>query len=219
MIAKHVREVHSYLDLGCSDGGLTTLIARIVNADRVFGIDVDSNALAEASRKGVRSFLCNIDTDHFPFHDEEFDLITAFDVIEHLLNPDHMLREVGRCLRKSGFFPLSTPNAASWYNRALLLLGHPILGIDLSSEYGYRYPLGVTSVISGRRRLYTLKALKGLLSFHGFEAISSKGCSSVVEDETYRAFEANLPLRHGVGQEGVACRQSLSARQEGCVKA
>jgi hypothetical protein len=86
-----------------------------------------------------------------------------------------MLREAGRCLRKGGFFLLSTPNAASWYNRALLLLGHPILGIDLSSEYRYRYPLGVTSAISGHRRPYTLKALKGLLEFHGFEMISSKG--------------------------------------------
>jgi hypothetical protein len=85
-----------------------------------------------------------------------------------------MLREAGRCLRKGGFFLLSTPNAASWYNRALLL-GHPILGIDLSSEYRYRYPLGVTSAISGHRRPYTLMTLKGLLEFHGFEMLSSKG--------------------------------------------
>jgi len=179
MIAKHVHKVRSYLDLGCSDGSLTILVARAVNADRVFGIDVDSRALQEAFRKGVRPVLCDLNTDSFPFCDEEFDFITAFDVIEHLSNPDHMLREVHRCLRKDGFFLLSTPNAASWYNRALLLLGHPTLGIDLSSEYRYRYPLGVTSTISGHRRLYSLKALKDLLSFHGFETISSKGYAQV----------------------------------------
>jgi 2-polyprenyl-3-methyl-5-hydroxy-6-metoxy-1,4-benzoquinol methylase len=29
-----------------------------------------------------------VDKDIFPFENEKFDLITAFDVIEHLLNPD-----------------------------------------------------------------------------------------------------------------------------------
>jgi SAM-dependent methyltransferase len=88
---------------------LTILVARAVNADRVFGIDVDSRALQEAFRKGVRPVLCDLNTDSFPFCDEEFDFITAFDVIEHLSNPDYMLREVHRCLRKDGFFLLSIP--------------------------------------------------------------------------------------------------------------
>lgn len=96
-----------------------------------------------------------------------------------MLNPDKILREVKRVLKKEGFFLLSTPNMASWYNRLLLLKGEPILGIDMSNEYRYEYPLRVTSVISGHRRLYTLGVLKGLLKFHGFKIISSKGYAQV----------------------------------------
>src|SRR6185369_12214676 len=42
-----------------------------------------------------------------------FDLITAFDVVEHLATPADFLREVARTLRPGGVFLLSTPNPAS----------------------------------------------------------------------------------------------------------
>ena len=135
VITKYVHSAQSYLDIGCADGDLTVLVAKAVNADKVFGMDTDSKALQKAALKEVETYLCDVDKDIFPFENEKFDLITAFDVIEHLLNPDHMLREVKRCLKKKGFFLISTPSMASWYNRLLLLLGHPILGIDLSTEY------------------------------------------------------------------------------------
>lgn len=55
-------------------------------------------------------------------------------VIEHLINPDNAISEAYRVLKPGGFLIIATPNQASWVNRVLLLFGHPILGIDLSTK-------------------------------------------------------------------------------------
>ncbi len=169
----------SYLDIGCADGNLSMHVAKTVNANVTVGVDVNSKDLQKARLNGMTTCLCNIDIDNLPFEDEEFCLVTAFDVIEHLLNPDKMLLEIKRVLRRDGFFLLSTPNMASWYNRMLLLIGEPILGIDMSNEYRYEYPLGVTSVISGHRRLYTIGVLEDLLKHYGFKIILSKSYAQI----------------------------------------
>ena len=165
----------TYLDLGSGDGSLTQLIAKTVGAREYYCVDIDIKALKAASLKGCKIYNIDLDIEKLPFSDGFFDLVTAFNVIEHLRNPDNMLREVRRVLKKRGFFMLSTPNIASWYNRLLLLFGEPPLGIDLSTEWRYCYPFGVKSTISGHVRMYTLKALTRLLEHHGFKAIAYKG--------------------------------------------
>ena len=67
----------------------------------------------------------------------------------------------------------------SWYNRLLVLLGQPVLGIDLSSEWRYEYPFGVTQVISGHHRLYSLKAIEKFLEHCGLKLISYMGYAQV----------------------------------------
>jgi hypothetical protein len=77
---------------------------------------------------------------------------------------------------------------AAWYNRLLLLFGKPILGVDLSREMRYQYPLGITQVISGHHRLYTLCSLKELLKFHGFEVKRARGYSQVFYKTQVKGF-------------------------------
>ncbi len=48
-----------------------------------------------------------------PIANESFDLIVAAEVIEHLENPRHMIREFFRLLRPGGAAVLSTPNTRS----------------------------------------------------------------------------------------------------------
>jgi SAM-dependent methyltransferase len=71
------------------------------------------------------------------FLDEEFDVVSAFsDIIEFLWNPDNMVSEAYRVLRRSGYFISTTPNLASWVNRLLLLFGYlPVYyGLSLKHE-------------------------------------------------------------------------------------
>jgi 2-polyprenyl-3-methyl-5-hydroxy-6-metoxy-1,4-benzoquinol methylase len=39
-----------------------------------------------------------------------FDVVLALDVIEHIENPDHMLCEIHRVIKKSGVLIVSSPN-------------------------------------------------------------------------------------------------------------
>jgi 2-polyprenyl-3-methyl-5-hydroxy-6-metoxy-1,4-benzoquinol methylase len=151
VVNEYIHSARVYMDIGCSDGELTYLIAKLIKADKIIGIDIDIEALKKAKAKGIDTYCLDVDKDPLPCKDDSVDFITALDIIEHLINPDNLLRESKRCLKKSGHLLITTPNMASWYNRILLLFGYPILGIDLSNEYRYKYPLGVTSIISGHK--------------------------------------------------------------------
>ncbi len=106
-----------YLDLGCGDGDLTSKIAEIIEASEVFGIDNDEKALVKASKRGIVMFKCDLDKHSLPFSDDSFDLITAFEVIEHLANPRNILRESLRILRSGGLLIIETPNAIGCASR------------------------------------------------------------------------------------------------------
>jgi methionine biosynthesis protein MetW len=176
------------LDVGCGTGEVTLFIRNKLNLDRIYGVDIDENVLHQAEDKGITVFKVDVSREALPFPDNFFDLCTLLDVIEHLENPDYALKEINRVLRMEGYLILMTPNMAAWYNRLLLLLGMPILGIDLSKEVRYVYPFGVTQVISAHRRLYTLNSLAELLEFHGFRVIDRKGYSQIFSKTQIKGF-------------------------------
>ena len=49
--------------------------------------------------------------------DSRFDAVTCLEVIEHVENPRHLVREAHKLLRPGGVLVLSTPNASGLYSR------------------------------------------------------------------------------------------------------
>ncbi len=98
------------LDAGCGTGYGSAELARL--ADSVVGADVAADAV-DYAREHYR--LPNL---HFeqasctalPHLDASFDLVVAFEVIEHLADWREMLREARRLLAPGGQFVVSTPN-------------------------------------------------------------------------------------------------------------
>lgn len=107
----------SYLDIGCGDGSLTIKVASIIEALEIYGVDVDESALARAIERGITALKCNLDEEPLPFTNDSFDLITAFEVIEHLNNPQRMLREAFRVLKEGGIIVIETPNVTGCVGR------------------------------------------------------------------------------------------------------
>ena len=97
------------LDAGCGSG---YGIAEFSQAASVTAFDVAAEAVAHArenfSRPGVRFLQASCDS--LPFADASFDLLTAFEVIEHLERWPQLLTEAARVLRPSGVLLVSTPN-------------------------------------------------------------------------------------------------------------
>jgi SAM-dependent methyltransferase len=98
------------LDIGCGTGYGTAELAQKARA--ATGIDVSSDAIAyaRAHYSLPNTTFLTASATALPFPRTSFDLITAFEVIEHLDNWRDLLIETRRLLDPQGLFLVSTPN-------------------------------------------------------------------------------------------------------------
>ncbi|MEX1169639.1 MAG: methyltransferase domain-containing protein [Chloroflexota bacterium] len=101
------------LDVGCNTGYGTIRFAPI--AHRVVGVDVSPRAIDAARLRapdGRPEFILTTGFE-LPFPAATFDLVTSFQVLEHVPDPLTFLRELARVLRPGGTVILATPNAST----------------------------------------------------------------------------------------------------------
>ena len=106
---------HSILDLGCGDGSLTYLIAK--KGGIVTGVDNNELGIkfAEENLQNIKNYgnlIYNFivaSAYEVPFPDDSFDVVVCCEVIEHVHDPEKLIREAHRVLKPSGKFILTTP--------------------------------------------------------------------------------------------------------------
>jgi len=108
-LAPH-KQSGALLDLGCSSGAfLQTLRGK--NWD-LYGIEMSAESAKRAEEKsGAKVFVGNILDAQFPA--EFFDVITCFDVFEHLYEPRRVMQRVSEWLKPGGIFYVLVPNIKS----------------------------------------------------------------------------------------------------------
>ena len=158
----------SFLDIGCYDGTKTALLAELVRAERICGIDFLPSRLAQAATRGIETTEVDLNIGPLPFTDAEFDFVFCGDVIEHLFSPDRLLEEIARVLRLDGYAILTTPNLASWRNRLILLYGWQPFGTEVSTRTRVGNPRAVKALPSGHIRVFVPRALRELGEICGF---------------------------------------------------
>jgi ubiquinone/menaquinone biosynthesis C-methylase UbiE len=96
------------LDIGCARGFHVYFFRKF--GVEAYGVDISRYAI-ERAPKSVKRYLFVTDCEHenLPFSDGYFDLVTMFEVIEHLSNYDHALNEVNRVLSDGGKLFITTP--------------------------------------------------------------------------------------------------------------
>jgi len=97
-----------HLDIGCAFGYM--LEAAKLAGYKSQGLEI-SPAADEALKKGYD--VRKISLENAGFSAECFDLITAVDVLEHILKPREWLTDCNRILKKGGTLLLVTPNCSS----------------------------------------------------------------------------------------------------------
>ncbi|GEM_PF-969586 len=104
---KEGKERRSILDIGC--GGGSTLIAAKDYFGTFSGIDIVDE---RAGNLPIRIDFAKVDLnfEKLPYPDAVFDMVTAFQTIEHLENPFFVMREAKRVLKSGGIFMMSVPN-------------------------------------------------------------------------------------------------------------
>jgi SAM-dependent methyltransferase len=108
--ARELARDRDVLDAGCGEGFGTVLLAE--TARRVVGIDHSPDAVAAARAAHPRPNLefRHVDVHALPTLGLRFDVITNFQVIEHLADPAAFLTAVHAALRPDGVLVLTTPN-------------------------------------------------------------------------------------------------------------
>src|SRR5260221_3207042 len=109
------------LDLGCGRGGVMELLWREVR--RAVGVDPDLASLRE-HRAGL--LLVCARGEALPFEKASFDAVIGLWLLEHLPQPEVVLREIGPVLAPAGRFLFLTPNA-----------GHPLL---TANRFSWAFP-------------------------------------------------------------------------------
>jgi len=208
LLERHGVRAEAMLDIGCSDGGISRLVASVTGARRVYGVDVDPDSVIEARARGVSAFLCDVSRERIPLPSSAVDLVTAFEVIEHLLDPDHMLSEAWRVLRSGGYLLASTPNLGSWVNRLLLLAGYQPYTAEVSAKtmYGVAVRGGsYGSRPSGHIRPFTLRAFREILEANGFRVLELVGAPGVEpRNRVFRLVDRLMARRPSLARRLVA---------------
>lgn len=108
-----VRPGQKVLDIGCGSG--VSLLEIEVLGGTAWGIEADPNVQSLARALGLRIHSGNLDDRPFP--DECFDLIILNQVIEHIPEPMHILKNMAKRLAAGGRVVLVFPNRDSWWCR------------------------------------------------------------------------------------------------------
>lgn len=99
----------SFLDVGCGEGALGQALKQ-AGAARVAGIEMTPDAALLARDRLDALVEGDITQVELPFADGEFDYIVFADVLEHLPQPEAVLRRMLRYLRPDGRVVISVPN-------------------------------------------------------------------------------------------------------------
>jgi SAM-dependent methyltransferase len=126
------------LDIGCGTGSNMESLARFGD---VLGIDLSMEAIEHCKSLGFPLF--HGDIMHVPFKDDQFDVITAFDVIEHIEDDFGALREIYRVCRIGGIAIFAVP--------------------------AYEFLWGEHDELAHHLRRYTLRQLRSVALRSGFE--------------------------------------------------
>ena len=188
-------QVLRVLDIGGGDMQLGRLFAnRLAEQFHVRveleGWDLSTEGVRRAVAAGERARMQSICEAIPPEAAGQYDIVLFFEVLEHLVYTDEAVIHIRQLLKPEGWLLLSTPNMASWLNRILLLFGMQPHATEVSFEpIRFGDPLGhhllpqdPNGVSAGHLRVFTLRALKQFLRWHGIRPVRIRGCVNVAFD-------------------------------------
>lgn len=118
LLAARVAAGRSVIDIGSGEGYGSAWLAS--TARRVVGLEFDPRAARAAAARYARGNLAFAtgDARRLPFASESADVVTCFEMVEHVGEPEAVLDEIRRVVRPDGLALISTPNKAVYTDEA-----------------------------------------------------------------------------------------------------
>jgi ubiquinone/menaquinone biosynthesis C-methylase UbiE len=111
----HLKPGIRLLDIGCGPGTITLGLAKAVSLGEVVAVDSGTSQIEAAQKRALNAGLSNLrfqceSVYSLSFKDDEFDVVFAHAVFEHLKEPVAALREIRRVLKPNGLIALRSPD-------------------------------------------------------------------------------------------------------------
>lgn len=154
MAERHCPTQGRYLELGCGTGYVLRMLRQAFPGWSMGASEAHVEGLGFAGQRVSEDVaLYQMDARAIPFRDE-FDVIGAFDVVEHIKEDEEVLAEIHNALRPGGVFLMSVPQHMFLWSRF--------------DEIGCHF------------RRYSMKELKEKLNAAGFEVAESTSFNAVL---------------------------------------
>lgn len=108
-LRRYFPEANSFLEIGCGTGFVLSGIRAALPTLTLYGSEVFSAGLSFAAERLPGVELFQMDARRIPFR-EEFDVIGAFDVLEHIKEDEEVLSQMYRATRKGGGILITVPH-------------------------------------------------------------------------------------------------------------
>lgn len=124
--------LENIVDLGCGDAGMLSVIPSSV---KYIGIDISPTQITYAQKNITKSRRKNAsvkagDILKLKVKENAYDAALLCDVVEHVLQPDLLLKEASRIVKKDGYIIVSIPHEFLWLTMRALLLRFPLHSPD-----------------------------------------------------------------------------------------
>lgn len=107
-LKRYFPQAQSFLEVGCGTGFVLSGIEQACSQLALFGSEVFATGLGFAAQRLSRATLFQMDARTIPFVDE-FDVIGAFDVIEHIQQDVEVLKQMYQAIKPGGGVLLTVP--------------------------------------------------------------------------------------------------------------
>jgi SAM-dependent methyltransferase len=107
-LGAHFRNARAFLEIGCGTGFVLTAVRQAFPAWELSGSDVYCEGLHFARERLPGVALFQMDARRMPFADE-FDVIGAFDVLEHIDEDEDVLRQMHQSCKPGGGIIVTVP--------------------------------------------------------------------------------------------------------------
>ena len=175
--------VGRYLEIGAGSGNIALTV--LEKYDELVLTELSNIRVNELSKLfknhgKVTVIHHNIDKDTLDYPECYFDTVLMVAVIEHLVDPKIVLRELSRVLKPGGRLIIDTPNIAKWTRRIKLLFGYFPATASLDEgllKYDKKTPTDLYD--DGHLHYFTFRSLSRLcISEAGFSEVEWFGYGS-----------------------------------------
>ncbi len=114
-VKRYFSGAKNFLEIGCGTGFVLSAFEKACPEMELCGSEIYSAGLSFAGKRVARARLFQMDARVLPF-EEEFDLIGAFDVLEHIADDEAVLGQMYRAARPGGGIILTVPQHPSLWS-------------------------------------------------------------------------------------------------------